>query len=101
MLTAAGIHTARLVVICFPDPDAVERMLPAIRRTRPDIRIVVRVPDDSFRERFLGLGAAEVIPEVFEGGLALAEEVLNQLDLPIDQTRAKVRALREKRYGRV
>ena len=100
VLMAAGIRSARLVVICFPNPEAIERMLPAIRRTRPDVKIVARVPDDSYRDRFLELGATEVIPEVFESGLALAEEVMNQLDLPIEQTRAKVRALRERRYSR-
>ena len=100
VLSAAGIHTARLVVICFPDPAAVERMLPSIKRLRPDVRIVVRVPDDSHRDRLIGLGATEVVPEVFESGLALAEEVLSQLDLATEQTRAKVYALRNQRYGK-
>lgn len=100
VLSAAGIHTARLIVICFPDPAAVEGMLPSIRRLRPDVRIVVRVPDDSHRDRLIALGATEVVPEVFESGLALAEEVLSQLDLATAQTRAKVYALRDKRYGK-
>lgn len=99
VLRAAGIDCARLVVICFPDPAAVERMLPAIRRTRPDVRIVVRVPDDSHRPHFLGLGATEVVAEVFESGLALAEEALRLLDIPVEKTRSKVNALRNQRYG--
>ncbi len=99
VLRAAGIDYARLVVICFPDPAAVERMLPAIRRTRPDVRIVVRVPDDSHRPHFLGLGATEVVAEVFESGLALAEEALRLLDIPVEKTRSKVNALRNQRYG--
>ena len=99
VLRAAGIDYARLVVICFPDPAAVERMLPAIRRTRPDVRIVVRVPDDSHRPHFLGLGATEVVAEVFESGLALAEEALRLLDIPVEKTRTKVNALRLQRYG--
>ena len=75
-------------------------MLPSIKRLRPDVRIVVRVPDDSHRDRLIGLGATEVVPEVFESGLALAEEVLSQLDLATEQTRAKVYALRNQRYGK-
>lgn len=100
ILSAAGIRSARLVVICFPDPAAVERMLPAIRRFRADVRIVVRAPDDTHRERLLALGANEVIPEVFESGLALAEEVMLQLDIPIAKTHPKVQAARDARYKR-
>lgn len=98
VLTAAGLHTARLIVICFPDPAAVERMLVAIRRSRPDVRIVVRAPDDSFRMRLTQLGATEVVPEVFESGLSLAEETLRQLGIAPEHVGAKVQALHKARY---
>ncbi len=98
VLNAAGLRTARLVVICFPDPNSVERMLVALRRTRPDVLIVVRAPDDSFRDRFVSLGATEVIPEVFESGLGIAEETMRQLEIPPDKTRAKVNAIKNARY---
>lgn len=98
VLEAAGLQTAHLIVICFPDPASVERMLTRIRHSRPDVRIIVRAPDDSHRDRLLQLGATEVIPEVFESGLSLAEETLRQLELPTEQTHAKVGALRSKRY---
>lgn len=98
VLNAAGLRTARLVVICFPDPNSVERMLVALRRTRPDVLIVVRAPDDSFRDRFMSLGATEVIPEVFESGLGIAEETMRQLEIPPDKTRAKVNAIKNARY---
>lgn len=100
VLTAAGLRTARLIVICFPDPSSVERMLVAIRRARPDVLIVVRAPDDSFRERFVKLGATEVIPEVFESGLGIAEETMRQLEIPPEKTRAKVVAIKNARYRR-
>lgn len=100
ILAAAGIRTAQLVVICFPDPASIERMLPAIRRIRPDVRIVVRAPDDTHRDRLIALGASEVIPEVFESGLALAEEVMHQLNIPISKTQPKVQAIRDARYKR-
>ncbi len=98
VLSAAGLNSARLIVICFPDPDAVERMLIAIRRTRPDVKIVVRAPDDSFRLRLTQLGATEVVPEVFESGLSLAEETLRQLDIPVERSAATVKAIRAARY---
>lgn len=98
VLTAAGVHTARLIVICFPDPAAVERMLTAIRRTRPDVRIVVRAPDDSFRMRLTQLGATEVVPEVFESGLSLAEETLRQLGIAPEHVGDKVKAVHKARY---
>ncbi|MFM8501172.1 MAG: cation:proton antiporter [Fluviibacter sp.] len=98
VLSAAGFRTARLIVICFPDPNSVERMLVALRRTRPDVPIVVRAPDDSFRTRFMNLGATEVIPEVFESGLGIAEETMRQLEIPPEKTRAKVDAIKNARY---
>ena len=99
VLAAAGFRTARLIVICFPDPNSVERMLVALRRTRPDVPIVVRAPDDSFRTRFMNLGATEVIPEVFESGLGIAEETMRQLEIPPEKTRAKVDAMKNARYN--
>ena len=57
-------------------------------------------PSSGCCHRLIGLGATEVVPEVFESGLALAEEVLSQLDLATEQTRAKVYALRNQRYGK-
>ena len=98
VLKAAGLETAHLIVICFPDPAAVERMLTRIRHTRPDVRIIVRAPDDTHREHLLHLGATEVIPEVFESGLSMAEETMRHLEIPVERTRAKVNALRTKRY---
>lgn len=100
VLSAAGLATARLIVICFPDPSAVERMLVAIRRSRPDVHIVVRAPDDTFRIRLIELGATEVIPEVFESGLSIAEETMRQLGIPPERTHAKVQEIRNLRYRR-
>lgn len=100
VLSAAGLSVARLVVICFPDPGTVERMLLTIRRSRPDVAIVVRAPDDSFRKRFIELGACEVIPEVFESGLGIAEETMRQLEIPPERTRAKVSKIKNARYRR-
>lgn len=100
VLAAAGLSVARLIVICFPDPGAVERMLTTIRRTRPDVAIVVRAPDDSYRKRFIELGASEVIPEVFESGLGIAEETMRQLQVPPERTRAKVSKIKSARYRR-
>ena len=98
VLSAAGLRTARLIVICFPDPSSVERMLVALRRTRPDVPIIVRAPDDTFRDRFMHLGATEVIPEVFESGLGIAEETMRQLEIPPEKTSAKVEAIKKARY---
>ncbi|MFZ9646378.1 MAG: cation:proton antiporter [Fluviibacter sp.] len=98
VLSAAGLRTARLIVICFPDPGSVERMLVALRRTRPDVPIIVRAPDDTFRDRFMHLGATEVIPEVFESGLGIAEETMRQLEIPPEKTSAKVEAIKKARY---
>lgn len=98
ILNAAGLKSASLIVICFPDPASVERMLTRIRKTRPDVAIIVRAPDDTYHERLVRLGATEVIPEVFESGLSLAEVTMRQLNIPLERTIAKLALLRQKRY---
>jgi hypothetical protein len=47
----------------------------------------------------MNLGATEVIPEVFESGLGIAEETIRQLEIPPEKTRAKVDAMKNARYN--
>jgi CPA2 family monovalent cation:H+ antiporter-2 len=98
VLIAAGIGRARAVVVTFGDQPSTEKALHAISALRPGLPVIVRARDDSQVEHLKSLGASEVVPEVLEGGLMLATQMLAQLGVPVERTMAQVRALRAERY---
>jgi CPA2 family monovalent cation:H+ antiporter-2 len=99
VLQAAGLARARALVIAFPDVGAALNIVRLVRRTRPDIPIVVRAPDDSAITALRDAGATEVIPEVLEASLVVAAETLSQIGVPLERTMAQVRAIRAERYS--
>ncbi|MCX8085295.1 MAG: cation:proton antiporter [Rhodocyclaceae bacterium] len=99
VLLAAGLSRARAVVIAYPDTHSAERVVRKVRETRPDVPIIVRVPDESHVAKLKAAGATEVIPEVFEGGLMIAAETLIQLGVPMEHAIEQIRAARSARYA--
>jgi len=98
VLIAAGINRARAVVVTFGDQPSAEKALNAIRTLHPGLPVIVRAQDDSQIERLKALGASEVVPEVLEGGLMLATQMLAHLGVPVERTMEQVRTLRAERY---
>jgi CPA2 family monovalent cation:H+ antiporter-2 len=98
VLKAAGLSRARGVAIAYPDAHSAERVVRAIRRLREDLPIVVRVSDESDVARLKEAGATEVIPEILEGSLLIAAEMLAQIGVPMEQAISHVRAARAERY---
>ena len=98
VLTAAGIKRARAVVVTFGDQASAEKALNAINSLHPSLPVIVRAQDDSQIEYLKALGASEVVPEVLEGGLMLATQMLAHLGVPVERTMEQVRVLRAERY---
>ena len=98
VLIAAGIRRARAVVVTYSDQLSAEKALHVIRALHASLPIIVRVQDDSQIERLKSLGASEVVPEVLEGSLMLAPQMLSHLGVPIERAMEQVRALRAERY---
>ena len=98
VLVAAGIKRARAVVVTFGDQPSAEKALHVIHALEPGIPVIVRAQDDSQIERLKALGASEVVPEVLEGGLMLATQMLSHLGVPVERTMEQVRTLRAERY---
>jgi CPA2 family monovalent cation:H+ antiporter-2 len=99
VLKAAGLARARGVAISYPDAHSAERVLKAVRRLRADVPVVVRVSDESDVARLKAAGATEVIPEVLEGSLLIAAEILAQIGIPMERAISHVRAARAERYA--
>ena len=99
VLQAAGLARARALVVSYPDVPSAERVVRKVRESRPDIRVIVRAPDDSDAARLKEAGATEVIPEVLEGSLMIAAETLTQIGIPMARAIGHVRAARAERYA--
>jgi len=99
VLLAAGVARARALVVAYPDVPSAERVVRKVRESRPDLPVVVRVPDETDVVRLKDAGASEVIPEILEGGLMLAAETLAQVGVPMERAIGQVRTARAQRYA--
>lgn len=98
ILQAAGIATARAVVITYDDVPAAEKVLTNVRNVRPDIPVLVRTSDDSALERLQNAGATEVVPETLEAALMLGSHLFLLLNLPVTRILRRMQAVRNDRY---
>ncbi|MHB1279767.1 MAG: cation:proton antiporter domain-containing protein [Acidithiobacillus sp.] len=98
VLQAAGIFSARAVVITYANVTSSQRVLSIIKELRPDLPVVVRAHDDSQLEKLEAAGADEVVPEVTEGALMLASQALLLIGFPISTVLRRVRRFRQERY---
>ncbi len=99
LLEAAGIMTARAVVITYGNVAESAKVLAVAKQLRPQIPTIVRAHDDTQIAGLEAAGADEVIPEVTEGALMLASQTLLQLGFPISTVLRRVRRFRQERYS--
>jgi CPA2 family monovalent cation:H+ antiporter-2 len=99
MLVAAGLAKARAVAITFADVPLALKILHHVQHERPELPVIVRTVDDAQLDRLMDAGATEVVPEVLEGSLMLASHSLLLLGVPLNRVLARIRAIREERYG--
>ena len=98
-LMAAGIMRASALVISFADVEAALRVLHRALAIRPELPIVVRAADEKDMDRLSQAGAAEVVPEAFEGSIILASHALALIGVPINRVLRRIRDLRNQRYA--
>ncbi len=98
-LVSAGLARARAVVVTFDDTPTALKILHQVQQQRPELPVIVRTRDDSELDRLIAAGATEVVPEVLEGSLMLASHSLLVLGVPLARVLARIRSIREERYG--
>ena len=98
VLLAAGLERARIVVVTYPDLPSVMKTLGVVRSRRPDLPVIVRAADDTHLGELKRAGATEVVPEVMEGSLMLAAQMLLRLDVPLRRVLHDVEEVRGRRY---
>ncbi|MBL8439015.1 MAG: cation:proton antiporter [Zoogloeaceae bacterium] len=98
-LVAAGISRASALVISFAEVEAALRVMHHAHDLRPDLPIVVRAADESAMAKLSMGGAAEVVPETFEGAIMLASHVLALIGVPLNRVVRRIRDVRNQRYA--
>jgi CPA2 family monovalent cation:H+ antiporter-2 len=100
-LVHAGIHTAKALVISFPDIKMSEHTSREVKRLRADLPLIVRTRDDRHLEQLLDSGADEVIPDTLESSMMLAQHTLSTLGLAQTAIDEMLADAREGQYARI
>lgn len=82
LLDKLGAERAALVLIALGDPKATIRVLEAIRRQWPGVRLLARARDEEHAAALAAMGIEDVVPETLEASLQLGGLVLRTLGLP-------------------
>jgi CPA2 family monovalent cation:H+ antiporter-2 len=98
VLEAAGVARAKALVVSYDDVRSAMKILHVMQDSYPHVPVIVRTMDDSYMEKLLDAGAAEVVPEVMEGSLMLASHALVLLGVPLSRVVKRIRQFREERY---
>ncbi len=81
LLKAAGLETARVLVVCLDDKAAATRLVAHARRTNPDLHIVARARDRDHVFELNRAGANDIVREYFDSSLRAGRYVLENVGL--------------------
>ena len=87
LLLAAGGAKARLLIVAVDDPEAALNTVKTARRQFPQLRILARSRNRQHTHALLAAGADRVIRETFLSSLELAQQALEELNLPSTEAR--------------
>lgn len=90
----AHIEHARLAVLLTNDPQALFRIIGAVRQVVPELPILSRVRYLTESAPLLAAGATQVMAEEVEGAVEIISRVLGQLDVPRNVIHEQLRAAR-------
>ena len=81
LLQAAGIATARVLVVCLDSRTSTLALVDYARRIRPDLHIVVRARDREHVFELYRAGANVIVREYFDSSLRVARYALENMGL--------------------
>ncbi|NSX54758.1 monovalent cation:proton antiporter-2 (CPA2) family protein [Parasulfitobacter algicola] len=81
LLHAAGLSTAKVLVVAMDDPKATLKIVQNARRERPDLHIVARAYDRVHVYELYRAGADDIVREMFDSSLRTARYVLENMGL--------------------
>ena len=81
LLHAAGLQTAKVLVVALDDKNASVKLVRFARRERPDIHIVARAHDRVHTYELYRAGADDIVREMFDSSLRAGRYVLENMGL--------------------
>lgn len=81
ILHAAGLETAKVLVVALDDRDSANRLVTYARRHRPDLHIVARAYDRVHVYELYRAGANDIVRELFDSSLRAGRYVLENIGL--------------------
>jgi CPA2 family monovalent cation:H+ antiporter-2 len=94
ILRAAGLDTAAYLIVTVPHAEISLRIIQAAREVAPLVRIITRAEYINQSDAFLQAGAAIIRYDEAESAAALAEALLQDIDVPADRIDALVSSIR-------
>ncbi|AJE47990.1 monovalent cation:proton antiporter-2 (CPA2) family protein [Celeribacter indicus] len=79
LLHAAGLDTARVLVVALDDPGACTQLVSYARHRRPDLFIIVRARDRIHVYDLYKAGADKIVREMFDSSLRAGRYVLEEM----------------------
>jgi monovalent cation:H+ antiporter-2, CPA2 family len=98
-LLAAGLHRAKAVAITFAADKEAVKLIRVIRELAPKVHILVRGGAEADIESLKAAGATEVVPEIAEGSLMLAANLLGVAGISAQRVQERVQQVRDSRYA--
>lgn len=99
ILEAAGIHTAKMLVLVLNDPATVPGIISQARFMNPSVQIIARTRYLRSMEDLQKRGADIVVPEELETTVRIFSHVLGAYMIPAEEIDRQVRLLRDDDYG--
>ena len=81
LLHAAGLDSARVMVVALDDRDKAIQLVRYVRKERPDIHIVARARDRVHTYQLYQAGANDIVREMFDSSLRAGRYVLENMGL--------------------
>ena len=94
ILRAAGLESAAYIIVTVPQAEISLRIIQAAREVAPLIRVMTRAAYISQSDAFIQAGAAVIRYDEAESAAALAEALLQEIDVPADRIDALVNNVR-------
>ncbi len=94
-LDRLGVERAPAVVLTMDEPVLAQRLTTKLRKTYPDLTIIVRARDLNHATALYRAGASHAVPETLESSLQLSEAVLVDLGVAMGPVIASIHAKRD------
>ncbi len=91
LLDAAGLASARILVVAIDQPAIITRLVHYARSKRPDLYIVARARDREHVFELYQARADEIVRETFDSSLRAGRYVLQRLGIPEEEARFRER----------